>query len=284
MRINEVKVSFLNSNKKYSFCDNNVNTNINDLVVVETVNGLELAKVVTKINTIDLPNDLEIKNVVQKATDEDIAKYEKNKLTSKQVKKKVQSLANEANLDMKVISVEINLNSNKYLINFISENRVDFRELVKNIAALYKVKIELRQVGSRDETKIIGGLGPCGRPCCCKLFLEEFEHSTIKMAKVQGLSLNPTKISGLCGRLMCCLAYENEHYSETFKDMPRINSEVITKDGKGLAIYNNILNKTVSVKFGNKENNNEEIREYPLSELKVLRKNVVETHNEDKNE
>lgn len=284
MRINEVKVSFLNSNKKYSFCDNNVNTNINDLVVVETVNGLELAKVVTKINTIDLPNDLEIKNVVRKATDDDISKYEQNKLKSKQVKKKVQSLAKESKLDMKVISVEINLNSTKYLINFISENRVDFRELVKNLASLYKVKIELRQVGSRDETKIIGGLGPCGIPCCCKLFLEEFEHSTIKMAKIQGLSLNPTKISGLCGRLMCCLAYENEHYSETFKDMPRINSEVITKDGKGLAIYNNILNKTVSVKFGNKENNNEEIKEYPLSELKVLRKNVVETHNEDKNE
>lgn len=284
MQINEVKVSFLNSNKKYSFNENELDCKVGDYVIVDTVNGLEIAKVVSKRREINLPNDLQIKNVIRIATKQDLQKGEENKEKAKLVKKKVQSLVKEQNLDMKVISVEINFDASKYLINFISENRVDFRDLVKVLATTYKVKIELRQVGSRDETKIVGGLGPCGRPCCCKLFLEEFEHSTIKMAKVQGLSLNPTKISGLCGRLMCCLAYENEHYSETYKDMPRINSEVITKDGKGLAVYNNILAKTVSVKFGNKEDNNQEIKEYPLDEIQVLRKNVANTHSEDKDE
>lgn len=283
MQINEVLITFLNSNKKYSFKSEILDLKVGDIVVVDTVNGLELGRVMTvpKNKNVDKSEYEKYKSVIRVASQDDMDNYNKILGLEKEVKKNVQNLAKENNLDMKVVSVDINLDESKYLINFISENRVDFRELVKKLATIYKARIELRQIGSRDETKIVGGLGPCGRPCCCKLYLEDFEHSTIKMAKVQGLSLNPTKISGLCGRLMCCLVYENEHYYETYKDMPRINSEVITKDGKGIAIYNNILNKTVTVKFGTKEDSVQEIKEYPLSELKVLRKNVADKNGDE---
>lgn len=285
MQIKEVLVTFLNSNKKYSFNASDVDVKLGDTVVVDTVNGLELAKVVTQPEFKEIEDNQEdrYKSIIRLASQIDLKKYEENSIKSKEVRKKVQQLAHEGNLDMKVISVEMNLDATKYLINFISENRVDFRDLVKNLASTYKARIELRQIGARDETKITGGLGPCGRPCCCKLYLEDFEHSTIKMAKVQGLSLNPAKISGLCGRLMCCLAYENKHYSETFKDMPRINSEVVTKEGKGIAIYNNLLKKTVSVKLGSKEDNTLEIKEFPLEEIEVLRKNATSNGGEGNN-
>ena len=141
--------------------------------------------------------------------------------------------------------------------------------MVKELAAIFKLRIELKQIGSRVETQLLGGLGPCGRNVCCNLFLKDFDHATIKMAKNRGLSLNPTKISGLCGRLMCCLAYENEHYSETLKLMPKVNSFVMTKQGKGQVVYNDLLRRLVQVKFENGEDNFE-IKEFQLADIKQM--------------
>ena len=149
---------------------------------------------------------------------------------------------------MKIVSVEYCLDASKVVIEFSAEDRVDFRELLKELASALKVRIELHQVGQRDEVKIIGGLGPCGEECCCVRFLKEFEHVTVKMAKNQGLSLSPTKISGLCGRLMCCLGYENKAYEEVLKRMPKLNSKLQTSKGFGQVVYNDILRERVSVK------------------------------------
>ena len=168
---------------------------------------------------------------------------------------------------MKVVSSELNFDASKVVISFTSEQRVDFRELVKQLASKYKMRIELKQLDSREETKVMGGLGPCGRECCCSKFLNEPSHSSIKMAKTQGLSLNPTSISGLCGKLKCCLAYENDFYNEVSKIMPRLNTEVTTPDGKGLVIYNNLLKQQVSVKFLNPDGS-QSIRDYEVNDLK----------------
>lgn len=163
---------------------------------------------------------------------------------------------------MKLINAELLLDRSKIIISFTSEKRIDFRELVKLLAQEFKMKIELRQIGSRDEVKILGGMGICGRPCCCCKNTGDFEHVCIKMAKTQGLSLNPSSISGLCGRLLCCLSYENSQYVEILKQMPKINSEVTTPEGVGKVIYNNLLKKTVNVKI------NDNYREFPLEVLK----------------
>ena len=178
-------------------------------------------------------------------------------------------------LEMKIISCDTSFDEQKININFTSENRVDFRELVKELGSRFKARIELRQIGARDEVKIIGGLGPCGKVCCCREFLKDFEHVSIKMPKVQGLSLNPTKISGLCGRLMCCLGYENAHYSETFRLMPRINSEVETPEGKGTVVYNNLLKRLVQVRLGEKDDPTSQILEFPLDKIKIKAKNNI---------
>ena len=150
---------------------------------------------------------------------------------------------------MKLKGVEFTFDGGKIIFYFASETRVDFRELVKDLAALFHARIELRQIGIRDETKMLGGLGPCGRACCCNQFLKDFERVSIKMAKTQGLSLNPTKISGLCGRLMCCLKYENNHYAETAKLMPKVGSDVMTPDGRGRVESVNLIKKSVFVKI-----------------------------------
>ena len=154
---------------------------------------------------------------------------------------------------MKVVSCEYTFDGSKIIIEFSAEDRVDFRDLLKELASALKVRIELHQVGQRDEVKIKGGIGPCGEICCCVRFLKDFEHVTVKMAKNQGLSLSPTKISGLCGRLMCCLAYENKTYEEILKKLPKVNSEVDSPKGKGTVVYNDILRERVSVKIKNGE-------------------------------
>ena len=169
---------------------------------------------------------------------------EKSKKDVFVVREKVKKLE----LDMKVVSCEYSFDGTKILIEFSAEDRVDFRDLLKELASALKVRIELHQVGQRDEVKIKGGIGPCGEVCCCARFLKDFEHVTVKMAKNQGLSLNPTKISGLCGRLMCCLGYENKQYEEVIKKMPKINSEIDSPKGRGSVVYNDILRERVSVK------------------------------------
>lgn len=169
-------------------------------------------------------------------------------------------------LDMKILSGHYTLDGNKVILNFFSENRVDFRELVKDLAYSLRARIELRQISARDEAKIIGALGQCGMQCCCGRFLNDFDNVSIKMAKTQNISLNPQKINGMCRRLLCCLAYENDHYAEVQDKMPRYGSEVITPDGKGIAQDNNILKETVNVKFYNGDIAN--FKTYKLSDLK----------------
>ncbi|HIV01539.1 MAG TPA: stage 0 sporulation family protein [Candidatus Caccopulliclostridium gallistercoris] len=272
MQIKEVGINFEGQPKIYSFNPAGLNLKLGDYVVVDTARGLELGKVATPIKEEEVKEGNEpLKKVIRLATEEDIKAKGNNVLEAKKDKTRIIEIVNDFKLDMKIVSVELTLDKSKMLINFTSENRVDFRELVKTLASEFKTRIELRQIGPRDEVKILGGLGPCGRPCCCTKNTGDFEHVSIKMAKNQGLSLNPSNISGLCGRLMCCLSYENKHYAEALKLMPKVGSEVKTPDGVGTVLYNNLLKRTVEVKF------EDDKKEYAVSELEF---NKI-TQNED---
>lgn len=267
MQIAKVEIKYEEDGKSYSFSPNGLKLKVNDVVVVDTIRGTELGYVCSEITYVDeLELTDKLKNVLRIATQKDIAQKKENFEKQKEIKEKTEQLAIKLNLNMKIVSAEMNLDRSKVIISFTSDDRVDFRELVKELASCFKIRIELRQIGSRNETQILGGLGPCGRQVCCNLFLKDFEHSTIKMAKNQGLSLNPASISGLCGRLMCCLAYENEGYVELLKQMPKVNSFVETPDGKGQVVYNNLLKKRVQVKFT--KGDITELKEYEVGQIK----------------
>ncbi len=272
-----INVVFDGSPVNYSIeCEDN-SLKPNDFVVCESSRGLEIAKVVKSVfeaeekenNSED--NILEIEKIkyLNRATTNDLNISKQNKTEAEKVKETVKQKVNELELEMKVDGVVISLDKSKITIYFTSDGRVDFRNLVKELATNFKSRIELKQIGPRDEVRCMGGFGPCGKVCCCKEFLNDFDHVTIKMAKTQNLSLNPTKISGLCGRLMCCLAYENEHYSETASLMPKINSEVMTPNGKGVVIFNDLLKRQVTVKFGG--DNQTEIKVYDVNNIKKLK-------------
>lgn len=276
MQTKIVGVKFADGGKIYDFSPNDLLVNIGDKVIVETVRGLDFGTVATPIKTIErAETDEPLKDVVRIATHQDLAQIKKIKALNKKFLEETKKIVEDFGLEMKIISCDTSFDEQKININFTSENRVDFRELVKELGSRFKARIELRQIGARDEVKIMGGLGPCGKVCCCREFLKDFEHVSIKMPKVQGLSLNPTKISGLCGRLMCCLGYENGHYSETFRMMPRINSEVETPEGKGTVVYNNLLKRLVQVRIGKKDDPTSQILEFPLDKIKIKAKNNV---------
>ena len=173
---------------------------------------------------------------------------------------------------MKLVDAEFILDGTKVIISFVCEDRVDFRELVKQLAHTLKMKIELKQIGTRDHAKLVGGIGPCGQECCCIRFLNDFDKVSVKMAKVQNLSLNPVKISGICDRLMCCLSYENDHYIEMSAKMPKVNSTVKTTAGDGVVIYNNLFKETCIVKI--KNGDDIKIMEFMLSELQFNKDNT----------
>ena len=216
--------------------------------------GLSFGIVATAVKMLeekDLPEGL--KPVIRKATEKDKKRFEELKEKASKDIFVVREKVKKQGLEMKVVSCEYTFDGSKIIIEFSAEDRVDFRDLLKELASALKVRIELHQVGQRDEVKIKGGIGPCGEICCCVRFLKDFEHVTVKMAKNQGLSLSPTKISGLCGRLMCCLAYENKTYEEILKKLPKVNSEVDSPKGKGTVVYNDILRERVSVKIKNGE-------------------------------
>lgn len=276
MQTKIVGVKFADGGKIYDFSPKDLLVNIGDKVIVETVRGLDFGTVATPIKTIDREDaDEPLKDVVRIATHQDLAQVKKVHALNKKFLEETKKIVENSGLEMKIISCDTSFDEQKININFTSENRVDFRELVKELGSRFKARIELRQIGARDEVKIIGGLGPCGKVCCCREFLKDFEHVSIKMPKVQGLSLNPTKISGLCGRLMCCLGYENAHYSETFRLMPRINSEVETPEGKGTVVYNNLLKRLVQVRLGKKDDPTSQILEFPLDKIKIKAKNNI---------
>lgn len=276
MQTKIVGVKFADGGKIYDFSPKDLLVNIGDKVIVETVRGLDFGTVAIPIKTIDrAETDEPLKDVVRIATHQDLAQVKKVQALNKKFLEETKRIVENSGLEMKIISCDTSFDEQKININFTSENRVDFRELVKELGSRFKARIELRQIGARDEVKIIGGLGPCGKVCCCREFLKDFEHVSIKMPKVQGLSLNPTKISGLCGRLMCCLGYENAHYSETFRLMPRINSEVETPEGKGTVVYNNLLKRLVQVRLGKKDDPTSQILEFPLDKIKIKAKNNI---------
>lgn len=272
MQIEVVGVRFRNSQNTYSFSPNGHDLKKGDKVIVESEKGNDIATVVEEKKAIDasMLSD-SLKNVIKIASEKEIAMAEENAKTAKGYFEEIVAIVKESNLEMKVVSVEGNYDLSRLTVNFTADDRVDFRALAKKLAEKYKKRIELRQIGPRDAVKELGGIGICGKECCCKQGFGLSEHISIKMAKNQNLSLNPNSISGLCGKLLCCLAYENETYVESLKVMPKVNSFVMTPDGKGKVVYNDLLKKIVSVKF--EKENFEETKEYELEKIKQLDRN-----------
>ncbi len=221
---------------------------IGDKVVVDFDEFQTIATICKKDIEIDDYKAVELIKIKRKVSNADIKKYEDLRKKAKDNMVQIKRKSLELGLMMKFVSAEYSLDGGKIIIVFSSEERVDFRQFLKDLATMLKTRIELKQIGQRDEIKVVGGVGPCGEPCCCARFLNDFEHVTVKMAKVQGLSLSPTKINGICGRLMCCLGYESKMYEETLAKMPKIGTELITPNGKGNVVYNDILRERVSVK------------------------------------
>lgn len=245
-----VGIRFKSVGKIYYFAPGNIEFEKGDFAVVETVRGTEIGEVMLTNRKIPEENIVSpLKPVLRKATDEDIKKIDKIKEKEKKAFDICLEKINYHKLDMHLVDVEYTFDENKILFYFTAEGRVDFRELVKSLASVFKTRIELRQIGVRDEAKMLGGIGVCGRPICCNSFLGDFQPVSIKMAKEQNLSLNPTKISGTCGRLMCCLKYEQSTYEEMLKFVPRVDAIVETPDGRGTVIDNNVLSGLVKVKI-----------------------------------
>ncbi len=268
MQFNVIGAKFNENGKVYFFDPKELDIKTGDEIIVETNKGIEFALVCSEIKSVDEREVvLPLKPVLRKATDKDKVQRENNLTKAKEMAKAVEELIAKFSLDMRVVDIEYVFDGSKVVISFVSESRVDFRDLVKELASKFKSRIELRQIGIRDKAKAIGGIGPCGRECCCKSHLNTFDKVSIKMAKVQGLSLNPTQISGLCGRLLCCLEYENPYYSEVTAKMPKIGSTVKTPEGSGTVIYQNILKQKVSVKIQSGEDSFT-IKDFDLSQIK----------------
>lgn len=242
-----VGIRFKQAGKKYYFDPQNLDLTRYDKVVVETVRGYELGEVIDEAKTVDDEAIIStLKPVLRIASEKDIHDYERNQESIPGDLKKIGTLIRNNKLDMKLLGAEYTLDRSKLIIYFNAEGRVDFRELVKDLANEFHLRIELRQVGTRDGAKFLGGIGPCGYLLCCNTFLGDFDTVSIRMAKNQNLSLNPANISGLCGKLMCCIRYEDDTYTEHRRELPKIGSYVKTKDdGRVKVIGLNIIDKTV---------------------------------------
>ena len=276
-----VKIKFKNGGKLYYFAPKAGETYTrNQPVVVETSRGVEYAWVAYPEEEVDESEIVSpLKPIVRIATQKDIEFYKSCEEKKPQAIQICKEKIAKHNLEMKLVDCEYAFDGSKIVFYFTSANSGDFRELVKELASTFHARIELRQVGTRDETKYLGGIAPCGRVCCCAGNMPEFKKVSVKMAKAQGLALNPTKISGLCGRLMCCLGYEIDHYTETAKELPKVGSEVGTPDGKGTVVSLNYLKKEVRVKSGD-INNAFTFKDYPASLLR-FKKPLVQKEKED---
>ncbi len=264
-----IGVRFRNAGKLYYFDPGELWPTAGSGVIVETVRGMEYGEVVTGVSEVN--DDLittPLKPVIRIATPEDAKHEMENRQKEREAITLCQQKVDTHKLQMKLVGCEFTFDNSKILFYFTSDKRVDFRALVKDLAAVFHTRIELRQIGVRDEAKMMGGLGLCGRPVCCAQFLGDFEPVSIKMAKEQNLSLNPTKISGVCGRLMCCLKYEEDHYEATRKRMPRVGKEVITPDGNGTVVDLNILKETVRVRIP--KGDGSEYKDYPLESIQRI--------------
>ena len=264
-----IGVRFRTAGKIYFFSPGKLEIKTGDKVIVETARGVEFGSVVTGPKEVEDDKITQpLKSVIRLATEDDKKKEEKNKEKEKEAFKICLDKIHKHGLEMKLIDAEYTFDNNKVLFYFTADGRIDFRQLVKDLAAIFKTRIELRQIGVRDETKILGGIGICGRPLCCASYLSEFIPVSIKMAKEQNLSLNPTKISGVCGRLMCCLKYEEDTYEELNGRLPNIGDYVTTDDGlKGEVHSVSILRQLVKV-IVTVNNDEKEIREYKVDQLK----------------
>ena len=283
-----IGVRFRPAGKIYYFAPGKFHIRQGDKVIVETARGIEFGTVVTGPKEVKDEEVMQpLKSVIRIATEEDKRAEEKNREKEKEAFEICLEKIRKHNLDMKLINAEYTFDNNKVLFYFTADGRIDFRELVKDLAAVFRTRIELRQIGVRDETKIRGGIGICGRPLCCHTYLSEFAPVSIKMAKEQNLSLKPTKITGVCGRLMCCLTNEEETYEELNSRLPAIGDTVTTNEGlKGEVQSVSVLRQLVKVVV-TLENDEKEIREYKVDELKFRprkRKNDVRLSKEEMKE
>lgn len=266
--INVIGVRFRTAGKIYFFSPGQFAVKQGDYVIVETARGVEYGRVVSGPKEVSDDSVVQpLKSVIRIATDEDKRTVEENHQKEKEAFKICQEKIRKHDLDMKLIDAEYTFDNNKVLFYFTADGRIDFRQLVKDLAAIFKTRIELRQIGVRDETKILGGIGICGRCLCCHTYLSEFAPVSIKMAKEQNLSLNQTKISGVCGRLMCCLKNEQETYEELNKKLPGLGDTVTTPDGLTGTVHSvNVLRQRVKVIV--EINDEKEIQEFPVDDLK----------------
>ena len=279
-------VRFKSAGKVYYFDPDELDVKSGDSVIVETARGLEFGTVSMDIMEIREEEVVQpLKKIIRIAGEEDLRRHEENEKKKAKAMKACQEKINKHGLEMKLIDVEYTFDNNKIIFYFTADGRVDFRELVKDLASVFKMRIELRQIGVRDEAKMLGGIGSCGKSLCCSTWLADFEPVSIKMAKVQNLSLNPTKISGICGRLMCCLKYENDIYMELRKGLPDNGEKVKTKDGVGKVVDTNILGSKVMIRLytGEKDEDGQEklgteIYTYAKEDVKRIDKHKKHGH------
>lgn len=263
-----IGVRFKPAGKMYYFDPADFDIKRGDRVIVETSRGVEYGEVTLGVKEVDEKTIVKpLKSVLRIADEEDTARYNENKEKEKEAYAICLEKIAKHGLEMKLIEVEYAFDGNKILFYFTADGRVDFRELVKDLASVFRTRIELRQIGVRDESKTLGSIGVCGRNLCCSQFLGEFMPVTIKMAKEQGLSLNPTKISGACGRLMCCLKYEQDTYEELIKESPKAGAEVVTPDGTGTVMSVGLLRGRVKVRFDN--NDEAVIKDYDVKDVRT---------------
>ncbi len=255
-----VNVRFHDAGKSYKFSCENMKLNIGDAVMVETSLGLDLAHVVEEAYDLDTKNfEEEILPILRLASDKEIERYQVKKEKEKEAYEKCQMFIDKHKLNMNLVDAVFAFDGKKIVFFFTSDNRVDFRELVKDLAAAFKARIELRQIGSRDQAKLVGGIGVCGRELCCCTFLDHFAPVSLRMARDQGLSLNPTKLNGSCGRLMCCLQFEKEAYEDAHKRLPKNGKKIRTPHGTGIVSDVNLLLEKVTVKFETEEETEVEV-------------------------
>ena len=277
--VNVVVVKFKRSNKPYYFGTGKFQFKRGQGVVVETARGLEYAIVEVPLRTVEEKALVApLKSVIRPASKADDEAFAANEARRPEAIRLCKEKAAEHGLNMKIIGCEFAFDGSKVVFTFTSEGRVDFRDLVRDLASVFHKRIELRQVGTRDEARILGGLAPCGRTVCCAGGVE-CQKVGVKMAKTQGLSINPGKISGLCGRLMCCLAFENDYYAGVSRQVPKAGAAVSTPEGKGIAVSSNMLKMTVLVKI-EKEGGGLAYRTFPLSEVKFHRASSEEAPQE----
>ena len=285
-----VGVRFRNTGKMYYFAPKGLDIRKGMHVLADTSRGIEYSEAVTDVRQVeDSELVAPLRDIVRIATEEDKKTFEENKQKEKEAFKVCQEKIRQHGLDMKLIDVEYTFDGSKVLFYFTSENRIDFRDLVKELASVFRTRIELRQIGVRDEAKTVGGLGICGRVLCCASAFGDFQPVSIKMAKEQGLSLNPTKISGTCGRLMCCLKYEQEAYEDAIRRVPGVGAWVETPEGKGVVEANDLLRETVQVRL-DQDGENGELLKFKADEVTVLKKKKhhnnhhTEEEHQDRNE